>query len=247
MDPPLTIKQHADVKRALYLVDEEAVKVGAMFGLAAKHHAIDDLRTIGKLALYDSVRRFDEARKVKLAGFARLRVRGAMIDTVKAERKEARLLRGMARAVAYGMADYFDDFDVLRDDDAELQRRLDLFCDTADAIMFMAGAEETRRQADDDGTAGREEYAWTFSALAEVVQGIDPDGRALLDMVFATGFNLQQAADDLGVDRQTAWRRLRRLLGDMRRLLNTRCVREAPAPRNDVPIPEVLQERAKPT
>jgi hypothetical protein len=51
----------------------------------------------------------------------------------------------MARLLAY----YTDDYDLIRDDDAELQRRLDKFCDNLAGVMFAGGIEEvTRRRPD---------------------------------------------------------------------------------------------------
>ena len=203
---------------------------------------MNDLRAVGKIALCEVARRFDEARADTFAYFAAsLRVRGAMLQSLKVGGSAARVERAMAAAVAERMADYDDDYDVLRDDASEIERRVDRFVENAAAVMFATGAEAARREADadPDPIAGREEYARSLLALRELKDGLKPDESALLDMLFERGFDLHAAADQLGVDRQTAWRRLQRLLASLRRDLEARFIREAPCPRNEVPIPQI--------
>ena len=187
MEPPLTIKQHNQVKRALHVVDEEALHVAAMLGLSPKDHRVDDFKTIGKLALYEAVIRLDEKRST-LANFGRLRVRGAILDTVKRETRVERIELAMARAVAYRMADYWDDYNIFKHDEEECDRRLDLLVESAAVVMFAAGVEQARREADEDGVAGREEYARAIAVLKEIVLALNEDERALLDMLFGCGF-----------------------------------------------------------
>jgi RNA polymerase sigma factor (sigma-70 family) len=238
--PPLTIKQHAEVRGALYVVDEEALRVAGMLQLAPKHHRVDDFRSIGKIALYDAVTRYDENRG-SFANYGRWRVRGAILKTVKRETRAERIELEMACAVANRMADYWDDFNILEHDEAECARRLDLFFETAAVTMFVAGAERARREADEDPVAEREEYARAIAVLRELVFALEPDERALLDLLFGCGFDLQSAGDQLGVHKVTAWQRLHRLLARLKRELHMRHVLESPSPRDDVEAQPVLR------
>ena len=150
-----------------------------------------------------------------------------ILDTVRRETRVARIELEMARAVAYRMAEYTDDYDILRHSEEELHRRLDLFCHSAAAVMFAAGAEQARIETAADPLIGREEQAQTqrtIAVLQDLVRALSDEERSLLDMLFGLGFDLQKAADALGVHKQTAWRRLGRLLESLRRELHARYV-----------------------
>ena len=235
-ETPLTIQQHTRVKNALPVVEQQALKIARQRHLRPDDPAVDDLRSVGKLALYDAVRRYDPEKVKSFAGFAQFRVRGAMLDSLEATTRTARIEREMARAMANRMADYADDFDILRHDTAEFARRLDEMCEHAATTMFVAGAELARRELDEDQAEGREEYARTLLLLGELVRALKAEERTLLDLLFGCGFDLQAAAERLGVVKTTAWLRLRRLLVSLRRELNKRFVYHAPHPRDDVPV-----------
>jgi RNA polymerase sigma factor (sigma-70 family) len=238
--PPLTIKQHAEVMGALFVVDEEALRVAGMLHLPPKHHRVDDFRSIGKIALYDAVTRYDENRG-SFPAFGRWRVRGAILKTVKRETRDERIELEMACAVANRMCDYWDDFNILEHDKAECSRRLDVFFDAATVAMFVAGAEQALREANDDAVALRELYARAIEALREIVLALEDDERKLLDLLFGCGFNLHRAGEQLGVHKMTAWQRLQRLLTRLKRELHMRHVLEPPSPRDDVPTEPVLR------
>jgi RNA polymerase sigma factor (sigma-70 family) len=238
--PPLTIKQHQLVRRALPMVDEEAARLKRKYGWAVEE---EDLRSAGKLALYQCASRFDEQRRVPFEGYARFRVRGAMRSLVKAETRGARLKREMTRAAAERMADYHDDYDVLRDDLTEIQRRLDLMCDRQASATWLAGASQARREADQDPEAAAE-YAQVLDALEDVVAPLAKDERALLDLVFGCGFNLERTAEELGVVKDTAWRRIHRVLDKLRVALAALGVTRAPEPMSHPAVRPLLLVRA---
>ena len=244
MEPPLTIKQHNQVKRALHVVDEEALHVAAMLGLSPTDDRVDDFKTIGKLALYEAVIRLDEKRST-LANFGRLRVRGAILNTVKRETRVERIEVAMARAVANRMADYWDDFNILIHDEPECDRRLQILLDSALAAMFVAGVGQAQRDTPEDALVGRDEYARAMAVLKEVVLALNPSERALLDMLFGCGFDQHQAAEQLGVHKDTAWLRLKRLLARLRVEMEKKLVLAAPSPRDDVPSPGVIRSHLR--
>ncbi len=242
METPLTIKQHMLVKEALFVVEDEAVNVGWMLDLPPKHDRVDDFRSIGKLALYDAVRAYDEARG-KFPPFGRWRVRGALLRSVKRERRAERIEIAMAIAVANHMADYqWDKWSVLDTDEEKAEAHLGKVCEAAAVVMFVAGAEEARREAEEDPVAARQEYERTLAVLKELVLALKPDERELLNLLFGCGFEQREAAERLGVHKDTVWLRLRRLLAKLQHELRMREIVEAPCPRNDVPIPQLLPD-----
>jgi RNA polymerase sigma factor for flagellar operon FliA len=212
-EAPLTIKQHQMVRAALPLIEKHAAYFERKYrGLVQG----DDLRAEGKLALYDAARRYDEARGKSFETFASYRVMGAMVNLVRAETRQARILKEVDRAFYNRMADYHDDFDVLRHDQPEFQRRLDMMCQHAAAAMFVAGAEQAHREEEQDPAAAME-HAESLATLRALVSALKPDERQLLDLTYRHGFHLHEAADAMNVARITAWRRLQRVLESLRR------------------------------
>jgi RNA polymerase sigma factor (sigma-70 family) len=241
---PLTIKQHMLVKRAQHVVDEEAAWLGRKYrGLVD----VDDLKSEGKLALYRSVLRFDEQVSPELVPYARRRVRGSMLRLVKAETRQAKVKRAVAVASAERMANYTDDFNIqkLRDDLDEIQRRIDLAASRHASAMWLAGANEAKLQAADDPEFAIE-FGETIAALEAVLKPLPEKDRTLLDLVFASGFNLEQAGEELGVDRQTAWRRIQRILEKLRQDLTALGVTRAPSPAGYAVVRPLLVPRAPP-
>jgi RNA polymerase sigma factor (sigma-70 family) len=238
--PVLTIAQHGLVRRALHVLDEEARRIKAKYGAAVD---ADDLTSKGKLALYQCVLRFDPQVCASFEGYARFRVRGTMLDHVASETIGARVRRRMARAGAERVATYHDDYDVMRHDRAEFQRRLDLMCDREAAAMFLAGGGQARREAGDDPEAAAE-YAEAIDALEKVVAPLGEDERRLLELVYASDFNLEEAGASLGVVKETAWRRIHRLLEKLRVALTALGVTRAPEPMKHPSVPTVLVPRA---
>ncbi len=236
-EAPLTIQQHLKVRSALPMVEEHAQHFERKYAGLVRG---DDLRGEGKLALCDVVRRFDETRrKVEDADakrardgfevFASYRVKGAMRNHVKAETRQQRIRKEIDRAFYNRMADYGDDYDILRHDQPEFQRRLDVMCQHALSAMLFAGAEQARREAEDDPAAAVE-YAESLATLRVLVLALKPEERQILDLVFGYGFNLDEAADAMVVVKLTAWRRLHRVLESLRRELEMLGMKDMPVP-----------------
>jgi RNA polymerase sigma factor (sigma-70 family) len=194
-----------------------------------------DLCTIGKLALYESVPRFEPGRNRSFSRFAAWRVFGAMMDEIIVGAAEARIDREMVRALAYFMADYRDDFDILQHDKEEMQRRLDAMCDSAAALMFVAGAEQARVEAERDLVADTEETALAIEVLGVIVADLDEDQRRLLRLLFVHGFNQDKVGAMIGAARETVCRRLTRLCAELKRLLKVHGVDRLP-PLGELPI-----------
>jgi RNA polymerase sigma factor (sigma-70 family) len=241
-EAPLTIAQHLLVSRALDVVDQELDRALRRYGAAVDQ---DGARSDGSKALLDCARRFEEGRGKSFATFARFRVRGAMLSHVRASTRRAAVKLKMLRALAHRMAEYHDDFDVVEHDKDECQRRLDAMGAEHALAMALAGAAEATRQADEDAELA-EEYVEAIEGLRQVVGPATKEERRLLDLVFASDFNFHQAAEDLGVAKDTAWRRLRRLLAKLRRGLRQYEITRAPPPLDLPAVRPVLLRVVKP-
>jgi RNA polymerase sigma factor (sigma-70 family) len=239
--PALTIAQHKLVRDALPVVHKFAGQICwkyDLYGRPERRHVHSggagdcvgyaDLCTIGKLALYDSAPRFEPARNRSFDRFAAWRVFGAMKDEIIASAAEARVDREMVRAFAYFMADYRDDFDILQHDREEMQRRLDAMCDSAAALMFVAGAEQVRVEAERDIVADTEETAFAIEVLGVIMADLDDDQRRLLRLLFVHGFNQDRVGEMIGAARETVCRRLTRLCAELKRLLKVHGVDRLP-------------------
>lgn len=94
----------ARVREALELLDSVARNVARQLG---SRFELDDLKGYAHEAITDVVQKFDESRGVSFRSFARLRLRGAIIDGL---RKESGLPRGVAaRLRALEAADLYVD------------------------------------------------------------------------------------------------------------------------------------------
>jgi len=245
--PVLSIKQHNLVREALPVVEECASKICwkyDLFGRPERRHihnggvgdcvGYSDLCTIGKLALYESVPRFQPGRNRTFKRYAHYRVLGAMMDEVIATTVQARVDREMLRAFAYYMADHNDDFDIMRHEKPEMQRRVDAMCGNAAAVMFVAGAEEARVEAERDLVADTEETALAIEGLRALIGDLSEEERQFLALLFAHGFDHHKVGEIIGVARETVCRRLARLCADLKRLLKTLDITHVP-PRTQLP------------
>jgi RNA polymerase sigma factor FliA len=225
--PPLTIAQHRLVRDAMPVVELRAKQV-----LRKWPHPIEaeDLHTIGKLALYAAVRRFDPKVGVDFEGFASLRVYGAMLDALQAETKDERIWLAVERARARITEQYTDDFNLLHHDDEELWRRLDKFKEQVLAVAFAAGVEEAQRATAEDAVADRREYARAMAALGEAVARLEPPEQDILGFLFCDGLTLEELAAWIDRTKTIAWRRVQGVLERLRKSLLRSGMSRAPRP-----------------
>jgi RNA polymerase sigma factor (sigma-70 family) len=231
LEIPLTIKQHLMVSRTIDVVDEELERARYKYGTALDE---SDARSNANKALIACARRFEEGRGKSFATYARFRVRGVMLSHVRAAGRRDRILLQMRRALANRMAEYHDDFDSARHDKDECQRRLDAMGAEHAIAMALAGGEAARLAAAEDSEIA-DEYIDAIEAVEKVVGTLDKEERRLLDLIYASDFTFEEVAAELGVEKGTAWRRLRRLLPKLRRELHKRGVKKAPPPM-DLPL-----------
>ena len=236
---PLTIAQHLLVRNAMSVVERNAQRVAWDWDMKAD---LDDLRSIGKLALYRAVVRFDPTVGVPFAEFAALRVYGAMLDTVRRDARKERLRLAVEREVTRFTEYYTDDFNILQHDDPELQRRLTTFKESVLAVAYAAGLEETLSSAAEDDLADSEETARALASLGEAVAKLERTDQHVLSLLVCHKLDLQDIADELGIRHKTAaWRRVQLVLKRLREHLLARGVTRAP-PRIRVNVPSTHLE-----
>jgi RNA polymerase sigma factor FliA len=225
--PPLTIAQHGLVRDAMHVIEVRAKQI-----LREWPHQVEagDLHTVGKLALYDAVSRFDPKLGVELGAFASLRVYGAMLDTIQAETKDDRIRLAVERVRARSTEYYTDDFNLLHHDDEELRRRLDKFKEHVLAVAFTAGLEEAQHATAQDPIAERQEYARAMAALRNAVAGLEPPEQDFLASLFCDGLTLEELAAQLDRTKTIAWRRVQGILERLRKSLLRSGVKRAPRP-----------------
>jgi RNA polymerase sigma factor for flagellar operon FliA len=225
---PLTIAQHLLVRNAMAVVERNAQRVAWAWDMKAD---LDDLRSIGKLALYRAVVRFDPTVGVPFAEFATLRVYGAMLDTVRRDARKERLRLAVEREVTRFTEYYTDDFNILQHDDPELQRRLDTFKESVLAVAYAAGLEETLSSAAEDHLADSEESARALASLGEAVVKLERSDQHVLSLLVCHKLDLQEIADELGIRHKTAaWRRVQLVLKRLREHLHAQGITRAPPP-----------------
>jgi RNA polymerase sigma factor for flagellar operon FliA len=210
VDPPEVL---ARVKEGLDLVDILARQLRRQFG---PHVQVDDLASHGREALLAAARTFDAERGVPFRRWANLRVRGAMIDGVRAQGNLPRRVYRQLRALQ--AADRVHEVAAEEqaaappaspeDADAKLSDQL------ASAAMAMAvgfltmkGGEAVDRASDpdespEDAVARAELVAAVREAIAE-----RPDAeRKLLERHYFDDVTFEEAARELGLSKSWASR-----------------------------------------
>lgn len=220
--------QQMRVEQALDLVEQRALHYAKRHRALVDHDDLDDLRSIGSMALIKAALGYDEASKAKFRTYARWRIDGAMLDRVRALSFDARVKRSMLRAQVHFLADAAEDADPMRGEMATA-RHLDAECRGLLDAVFMAGAEEAAKPPHpEDEIAARDEYLRACAALREALGAIDPGDKQVLVMVYVEDRFLVDVAQALKLDESTVRRRHKRGLGRLGTELQKRGITRAP-------------------
>jgi RNA polymerase sigma factor for flagellar operon FliA len=92
-------EENARFESALDLVESMARRIARELGPGIE---LDELRSFGREGLHDAARRFDPARGVPFRGYASFRVRGAIIDGVRASARLPRRAHERLSGLAAG-------------------------------------------------------------------------------------------------------------------------------------------------
>lgn len=194
------------------------------------HVTVDDLVSIGTLGLIDAVDRYDEERHASFAGYARIRVKGAMVDALRQGDWVPRSVRQRHRLLA-------ETQDTLSarlgrtPKDAELASALEVDEEELDKLRKLSRIHEmTSLDAPKHGTTqsvgdtlassteGPEELAHQEDLRQQVVGAIAtlPErDRRIVQLYYYEGLNLKEIAEILTVSES----RVCQLLGRCRRRL----------------------------
>jgi RNA polymerase sigma factor for flagellar operon FliA len=203
-DPPdIMARFHAE----LDLVEVVARQVGRAVGQAA---TLDDLRSFGREGLLHAARSFDASRGVPFRRWANLRIKGAMIDGVRAWGNLPRRLYSKLRGIeagdrmlwAYDEEDSASPATTAEDADARLSSYLAGIA-TAIAVGTMTAAPrdnvspEGRDVTPEDLLADAEMLA----RVKQVVAQLPEQERTIVERHYFGGEQLDEAAASLGLSK----------------------------------------------
>lgn len=166
----------------------------------------------GVMGLHDAVRRFDPKRRISFRGFARARVRGAMVEELRSrdpltrrQRATVRRLRDVSEALAtrHGRTPTTDE--VAREADmAEdvVAQYLRLGAETASLYEENEqGLRHIDRLADDGQASPRDaaDLQLTRDLLRDSIKQLDPRDQQLLYFRHEQGLSVQEIAEAFGV------------------------------------------------
>jgi RNA polymerase sigma factor (sigma-70 family) len=226
-EPPLTIPQHQRVRATLYVIDPIARWVLKAFARFATLE-LDNLQSVGKLALYDAVVRFD-AELGRWVPYARQRVRGDLINSAKCESGEGRIQQAAFAALAQHLAHRADRFSILEDSLPDMDAVLNKISFASLVVQFAAGVEQAQRETVNHADEV-EDYAAAIVLLREAKATLPLELQQLVHLAFFERVQYEDIADQLNVASKTVSRRINRALDLLRGYLVAHGVTHAPAP-----------------
>jgi RNA polymerase sigma factor for flagellar operon FliA len=207
------------------------------------HVELDDLVSAGNLGLIDAVRRFEAGKQVKIETFARYRIRGAMLDSLRGEDPASRDMRKknkQAEQVFQKLAASLGRTPT----DAEMAEALHVSLDKwygAVNQMQSMGMEWLRPMLMNEEYPGgeeslRDEHENQFDLcyrrekrdlLDRALKQISDRERRILSLYYEHDFTMQQIAEELGVDESRISQIHATLLGRLKK--SVRSMLRAPA------------------
>jgi RNA polymerase sigma factor FliA len=199
------------------LVKFVAGRVGASLPPSVDHN---DLTSYGVLGLIESIERFDPGRDVKFETYAIPRIRGAMLDELRALDWVPRSVRAKGRELDRAMTKLQSD---LRRDPSEEELAAEMDCDVEEVrarldstvSMSIVALEDLLTVNSDEGDRvslldtlpdlGVElpgaaiEAGETRAALRQAIEGLGERDRKVVVLYYLEGFTLARIGDILGV------------------------------------------------
>lgn len=201
----------------LDLVDIVARQIKRTVGPAVD---LDDLMSYGREGLLDAARRFDTARGVPFRAYANFRVRGAMLDGVRANaqlpRRVHERLRALdaARQTSAGVADDVLSGPIPKGTPADAERALDSHLAAMATAMVLglvaqsAMGEEGERILVDSSASPEEsvERAELRELVRRAISDLPEEERELVQRHYLGGERFDVVARDLGLSKSWASR-----------------------------------------
>jgi RNA polymerase sigma factor FliA len=215
---------HARLRAGLPLVKAICNQIRAQYGLSMR---IEDMMSYGREGLLAAARSFDPARGVPFKRWANLRVRGAVIDGVRASSQVPRSMYARCRAPAIealspsGSAE--DDTD-RQDTAVSADRRLGEYLAavaTAVSLGFAGGGEDRHGEPTDRCPTAEESLLRyeLYEAIRAAVTELPEVERTLVERHYFEGVTFEDAATELGLSKSWASRLHARAIGYVTRSL----------------------------
>jgi len=245
----LTAVQQVLVEEATHVLRPCAEEIVSRYWrfFAGGFMSLDDLLSIGTLALDDLARTPGAELIDDFSAFARFRIRGAMLDALRVEGFHERVRKSADIAKEnFGAGYRDDDYDVSKHDQHEARRRYRAFANGVLAATFMAGAEEAARTIDHDERAEQEAYEHALRVLVPALAQLAESERSLLVLVYRDKLPLTKAHERVGETYISARRHHGQALAHLRDALIAEGVDRAPRPAVLPDVAGVLAARAPP-
>jgi len=194
---------------------------------------LDDLVQLGREGLSEAARAYKPDEGPFLP-FARWRIRGAMLDAVRLEAFEARVARAGVRAVDEALAFYEDDFDVLRHDEDERQRRVDQLSDAVLVATLLGMVSEAQKACSPDELAEQEELLQVRELVERGTSELPAKQQRVLALLYKEGRTQEEAARLLGKDVTTVRRNQKAALVRLRKWLSFHGIDMLPDPAGEL-------------
>jgi len=169
--------------------------------------SLDDLRQVALEGLIHAAERFNVSRQVPFAAYARPHIRGALLHYL---RDRAHLIRIPRR---------------LQEQQARERASTSPLTEPS-ALQILSRCVIVSQEELEGLAAVQAEPVGREPSVAELLQGLRPEQRRLVQLVVLQGRSLRAVAQDHGISASTVHRQLRQALGHLRRQLN---------PASDVP------------
>lgn len=199
----------------LDLVDIIAAQVSRLIGRLVE---FDDLKSAGCEGLLDAARRFDDSRGVPFRSYANLRVRGAIIDSIRCQSSLSRRAQALVDAsdatcaISEGKLDStFDDSQPVMSPGASEQRYASQLGSmaTAAALAMAAKTGERPWEASSDHNETPEEQvgeAEMFDLMRRSIDELDFIEAAVIRAYYFEGKSFTELATTLNVSKSWACR-----------------------------------------
>jgi len=208
----------------------------------------DDLLQLGELALLRAARAYRADENPEFSAFARYYVRGAMLDAIDDLLFEERVKRAALKAEDNYCAFFRDnDYNVMKHDAAEAQRRYRAFANGLLAATFAAAVEAAQHSADTAELAVQREYDHALAILRRGLAHLPSKDQQMLALMYRDLLDLKTASKRLGIPYSTARARHARALTVLHELLIGSGIERAPRPLVVSHTSDLLEARAPPS
>jgi len=201
----------------LPLVDVIARKVRRTVGSSAE---LDELVSFGREGLLDAARRYDPERGVPFRAYASFRVRGAIIDGIRANARLPRRVHDRLRAlssaqhVSEGAAEDVLSGNIPPGTPSDAERALDAHLAAMATAMVVGLVCETAHGEDgeltsvDDRASPEEAFveAETLSVVRAAIEELPPEEAMLVRRHYLEGERFDHVAQELGLSKSWASR-----------------------------------------